>query len=160
MTTVLNSLSIKRNFVLHAGSYAENFATGQEILWFITMQNVEALGWIWITSGAKRRKIFSSFAHKNKQKLCYMPNFKLQYSPFLKGSCNFSWFYKIPHLLKWLNLPFIIYFLLYWCYQPKIFFGKVSFLFHVIKHGGKHFFMTEVSEKIQKLWRCMTPKNM
>ena len=46
VTTVLNSLSIKRNFVLHAGSYAENFATGQEILWFITMQNVEALGGI------------------------------------------------------------------------------------------------------------------
>ena len=36
----------KRNFVLHAGSYAENFAKGQEILWFITMQNFGALGGI------------------------------------------------------------------------------------------------------------------
>ena len=35
-----------RIFVLRAGSYAENFATGQEILWFITMKNVEALGGI------------------------------------------------------------------------------------------------------------------
>ena len=38
--------NFERNFVLHAGSYAENFATRQEILWFITMQNVEALGGI------------------------------------------------------------------------------------------------------------------
>ena len=45
---------------------------------------------------------------------------------FWKGSCNFSWFYKIPHLLKWLNLPFIIYLLLYWCYQPQNFFGKTK----------------------------------
>jgi len=45
---------------------------------------------------------------------------------FSKGSCNFSWFYKIPHLLKWLNLPFMIYLLLYWCYQRRNFFGKTK----------------------------------
>ena len=43
-----------------------------------------------------------------------------------KGSCNFSWFYKISHLLKWLNLPFIIYLLLYWCYYPQNVFGKTK----------------------------------
>ena len=41
-----------------------------------------------------------------------------------KGSCNFSWFYKIHHLPKWLNLPFINYLLFYSCYQPQNCFGK------------------------------------
>ena len=45
------------------------------------------------------------------------------------GSCNFSWFYKISHLLKWLNLPFIIYLLLYWFYHPQNVFGSDKSIF-------------------------------
>ena len=72
---------------------------------------------------------FSSFVHKNKQKLFYMPNFKLQYSPFFKGSCNFSWFYKIPHLLKWLNLPVYYIFFSINAISFKIFLVRQKYIF-------------------------------
>ena len=36
----------------------------------------------------------------------------------------FLWVFTPP--LKWLNLPFIIYLCLYWCYQPKNCFGKAK----------------------------------
>ena len=59
--------SVRRTFGLHY--YAESCTTGQKILCFMTMRKVELLCWndftvllwgIWITSGAKRRKTFSS----------------------------------------------------------------------------------------------------
>ena len=57
---------------------------------------------------------------------CSPSKFQNIWCIFKRGSCNFSWFYKIPHLLKWLNLPFIIYLILYWCYQPQNCFGTTK----------------------------------
>ena len=70
-----------------------------------------------------KRKIWKFV--RGKQARLFSPIFETKTKVTLR-SCNFSWFYKIPHLLKWLNLPFIIYRLLYWGYQSQNVFGKTK----------------------------------
>ena len=59
-----------------------------------------------------------------------------------------------PPPLKWLNLPFKIYLLLYWCYQPKLFLARQKY---ICFEKQKCFWCETKNDKNIWIWKFKNP---